>query len=206
MVAAAPIVPIVNAGITIEKKCLVADRVADMDQSSIIRVVEPSEYKQAAYTLAEAFRDDHAVRYIIDTPDRVHWTEEQRFNLHRQALEYITYAHSLKGLVTTVGQNYGCVALWMPPGKNMDDWLTILRSGMWRLQFQLSAEGRKRFFKEFLPLLHETKEEVLGERDCQAWYLVYIGTRPESRGKGYAKKLIKHITEKVRFFSLIYIL
>ncbi len=88
----------------------------------------------------------------------------------------------------------------MPPGKNMDDWLTILRSGMWRLQFQLSAEGRKRFFEEFLPLLHETKEEVLGERDNQSWYLVYIGTRPESRGKGYAKKLIQHVTGKVWFF------
>src|ERR1700733_13334075 len=42
----------------------------------------------------------------------------------------------------------------MPPGKNMDDYLTMLRSGMWRLSYKLSAEGKKRFFTEFLPLLH----------------------------------------------------
>jgi len=196
MASPASVAPVVNAGITIEKRSSMADKVTEMDRSSDIRIVEPSEYKEAALTLAEAFRDDHAVRYAIDTPDRAHWTEDQRFDLHRQALEYITYAHCLKGLVTTVGENYGCVALWMPPGKNMDDWLTILRSGMWRLQFQLSAEGRKRFFEEFLPLLHHTKEEVLGERDHKSWYLVYIGTRPESRGKGYARKLIEQITKK----------
>ena len=174
-----------------------ADKVATTGQDSAIRIVDPSEYKESAASLAEAFRDDHAVRYPIDTPDRAHWTEEERFNLHRQAFEYITYAHCLNGLVTTIGENYGCVALWMPPGKNMDDWFTIFRSGMWRLKFQLSTEGNKRFFEEFLPLLHKTKEEVMGDRDNESWYLVYIGTRPESRGKGYARKLIEHVTKKV---------
>ena len=47
----------------------------------------------------------------------------------------------------------------------MDDYLTIFRSGMWRLNYQLSWEGQKRFFSEFLPLLHDTKAQVLGERD-----------------------------------------
>lgn len=81
----------------------------------------------------------------------------------------------------------------MPPGKNMDDMLTIFRSGMWRLNYRLSAEGKKRFFTEFLPLLHDVKASVLGPRDNEAWYLVYIGCRPSARGKGYARKLIDHI-------------
>ena len=45
----------------------------------------------------------------------------------------------------------------MPPGQNMDDWWTVLRSGMWKLYFKLSKEGRKRWFKEFLPKLHDAK-------------------------------------------------
>jgi hypothetical protein len=45
----------------------------------------------------------------------------------------------------------------MPPGQNMDDLLTIFKSGMWRLFYKLSNEGRKRFFNEFFPLLHDTK-------------------------------------------------
>src|SRR5437016_14571309 len=31
----------------------------------------------------------------------------------------------------------------MPPGKNMEDYVTMVRSGMWRLNYRLSAEGRK---------------------------------------------------------------
>lgn len=76
----------------------------------------------------------------------------------------------------------------------MDDMLTIFRSGMWRLNFQLSREGKRRFFDEFLPLLHDTKAQVLAERDDNSWYLVYIGTRPSGRGKGYARKVIEHVT------------
>lgn len=161
-----------------------------------IRVIPIEEYKEAALCLAEAFAEDDVARYFIDVPDREHWSEEDRWSLHVEILEYVTYAHCLNGLVTTVGPNYGAVALWMPPGKNMDDYLTMFRSGMWRLYYRLSAEGKKRFFTEFLPLLHDTKHAVLGEHDDDSWYLVYIGTRPSSRGRGYARKLIEHVTRK----------
>lgn len=77
-----------------------------------IRIVEPCEYKEAAAALAEAFKDDHTMRYIVDVPDRQEWTSEQKWDLHVEVLEYITYAHCLKGMVTTIGENFGCVALW----------------------------------------------------------------------------------------------
>ena len=85
----------------------------------------------------------------------------------------------------------------------MDDWCTILRSGMWRLNYKLSAEGKRRFFGEFLPLLHDTKTEVMGARDDDSWYLVYIGTKVKGRGKGYARKLIEYVTKTVsRHYAL----
>lgn len=175
-----------------------------------VRVVTAGEYKQAAACLAEAFAEDDVARYFIDVPDRTHWTEQEKWDLHVEILEYVTYAHILKGLVTTVG-NFEAVALWyaapvrcrqganesrMPPGNNMDDFLTIFRSGMWRLQYRLSAEGKRRFFTEFLPLLHDTKHATLGDKDDESWYLVYIGTRPSGRGKGHARKLIEHVTKQ----------
>jgi len=88
------------------------------------------------------------------------------------------------------------VALWLPPGKNMDGWWTIVRSGMWRLYYQLSAEGRERYYDELLPVLHRTKSEVLGDRDDKSYYLVYIGTKPSGRRRGYAKKLLDEMTAK----------
>ncbi len=60
----------------------------------------------------------------------------------------------------------------IPPGRHLDGWWTQLRSGMWRLYFQLSPEGKTRLFQEILPLLHDTKAAVLGDRDHDAWYLV----------------------------------
>ncbi|KAL0262657.1 hypothetical protein SLS55_001627 [Diplodia seriata] len=160
-----------------------------------IRVLDISEYKGAALALAEAFKDDDVSRYFLDTPDRADWTPEQKWDLHVAIFEYVVYAHILKGLVTTVGSDYGAVALWMPPGTHMDDLFTAFRSGMWRLHFRLSREGRKRFFTEFMPLLHDTKASVMGERDVSSWYLVYVGTRPSARGKGYCRKLIEHVTD-----------
>lgn len=77
-----------------------------------VRVISIEEYKEAALCLAEAFAEDDVARYFIDVPDREHWSEEDRWSLHVGILEYVTYAHCLKGLVTTVGPNYGTVALW----------------------------------------------------------------------------------------------
>ena len=76
-----------------------------------VRVVTAAEYKKAAECLAEAFGQDDVARYFIDVPDREHWTEEEKWALHVEILEYVTYAHILKGLVTMVG-DFEAVALW----------------------------------------------------------------------------------------------
>jgi hypothetical protein len=77
-----------------------------------VRRVTLAEYKQAAQCLAEAFAHDDVARYFTEVPDGAHWTEDQKWNLHVSILEYITYAHILKGLVLAAGPDYGCVALW----------------------------------------------------------------------------------------------
>ncbi|KAI9842514.1 MAG: hypothetical protein M1837_007108 [Sclerophora amabilis] len=161
-----------------------------------VRVVARSEYREAAAALAEAFENDPTSRYPIYTKDMEKYSDEYKHKLHVRIMEYVVTAHILKGLVTTVGPNYSSVALCCPPGKNIDDFFTILRSGLWRLWYKLSAEGSKRFFSEFLPLLHDTKADVMGKRDKSSYYLVYLGTRPSEEGKGYGKALIEHMTKK----------
>lgn len=77
-----------------------------------VRLLGLHEYKQAAQTLAEAFKDDHVAWYFLETPDRAHWTKQQQWDLHVQIFEYIVYAHLLKGIAVTAGPQYDCVALW----------------------------------------------------------------------------------------------
>lgn len=159
---------------------------------SKVRTLTISEYRDAAQCLAEAFATDEVARYFIDTEDMSTHSEEHKWNLHFDILRYAVAAHCYNGIVTTIGPNYDAIALWMPPGRNMDDWFTIFRSGLWLLYFKLSREGKTRFYGEFLPLLHKTKHEILRERDNHSLYLVYVGTKPSARGKGYAQALIEH--------------
>lgn len=77
-----------------------------------VRVLGLHEYKAAALSIAEAFKDDEVSRYFVDTPDRTNWTEQQKWDLHVKIMEYITYAHLLKGLVVSAGPDYDCVGLW----------------------------------------------------------------------------------------------
>jgi hypothetical protein len=77
-----------------------------------VRVCTLDEYKELALSLAHAFKDDEVAMHFIDTPDRSDWTDQQKWDLHLAVMEYVVYAHLLTGLVTTIGENYGGVALW----------------------------------------------------------------------------------------------
>lgn len=103
-----------DVGITTQS--LAADRVVMQKKKDLLgngaRVLTLKEYKEAAYSLALAFKEDHSSLYFTHTPDRADWSEEQKWELHFKMMEYITYAHLLKGLVVSAGPGYDCVALW----------------------------------------------------------------------------------------------
>ncbi|KAK3318534.1 hypothetical protein B0H66DRAFT_242157 [Apodospora peruviana] len=161
-----------------------------------VRVVGMSECREAALALAHAFAGDEYVQYLVDPDAGSPSSAEDKWKLHVNCMVYCVSAHCLKGLATTIGPDYDSVALWLPPGRDLDGWWTLFRSGMWKLNFQLSAEGKKRYYEEILPLLHDTKAAVLGDRDADAWYLVYLGTKPNSQGRGYAKRLLEDMIQR----------
>ncbi|KAK1831400.1 hypothetical protein QBC39DRAFT_382518 [Podospora conica] len=153
-----------------------------------IRRITPSTAPAAALSLSHAFASDPYARYLVNhTPSS---DPESLWSLHLALNTAFVTAHALSGLATTIGPASDCVALWLPPGTNLSSPLTSFRSGLWSLRFRLSRECRRRYFSEIGPLLRATKREVLGAREAQAWYLVYLGTRPESRGRGLAGKLV----------------
>lgn len=100
------------AGISIESTSSTMSISKSVVTENDVRILKKEEYKEAALCLAEAFVDDDVARYFIDTPDRSHWSEADKWQLHLTIMEYVVLAHCLKGLVTTIGPNYACVALW----------------------------------------------------------------------------------------------
>ncbi|KAH8735778.1 hypothetical protein BGZ61DRAFT_472175 [Ilyonectria robusta] len=161
-----------------------------------VRVVSIDESAAAGRSLAHSFATDAMSRYVLDGDDMADYSDEHKWKLHVDIMTYMVAGHVYKGVVTAIGPDYDAVALWLPPGKNMEDWWTVFRSGMWRLWYQLSPEGRRRYFDEMIPVLNHTKEEVMADRDSECYYLVYLGTKPNARGKGYAGKLIRAMIEK----------
>ncbi|KAI1058819.1 hypothetical protein NW752_006543 [Fusarium irregulare] len=159
-----------------------------------VRLVNANESAAAGSSLAQAFATDAMSQYLLDGDDMVDYSDEQKWKLHVDYMTYMVAAHCYKGIVTTIGSDYEALALWLAPRQQMDDWWTSIRSGLWKLSYQLSAEGRRRYYDEMLPVLDQTKLEVMGERDH--YYLVYIGTKPNAQGRGYAGKLIRDMVAK----------
>src|SRR5690349_2452447 len=86
----------------------------------------------------------------------------------------------------------------MPPGALlMMDHLSKIRSGIWRLNFELTEQGCERFFDELVPFLDKTKSRILAHRKDKAYHLIFIGTRAESRGAGYCSRLMEPMMAKV---------
>jgi GNAT superfamily N-acetyltransferase len=162
-----------------------------------VREIGISECRQAGLSLSHAFAADDLSKYLLDASDMAHYSDETRWKLHILIMTGIVAAHCYKGIVATIGPDYDAVALWLPPGKDLDDWWTIFRSGLWRLTYKLSREGRRRYYDELLPILHDTKLEVMGDRDNDCYYLVYLGTKPSARRKGYAGKLLEDMITRV---------
>ncbi len=102
-----------NAAITIESMPTMSQASSSSLPASNeqVRILNKSEYKQAALCLAEAFKDDDVVMYFVKTGDRKAGPVAE-WKLHLHIMECITYAHCMSGLATAIGPNYDCVALW----------------------------------------------------------------------------------------------
>lgn len=161
-----------------------------------VRQLAMDDCSDAGLSLSVSFASDHLSHYLLDGEDMAGHSAEQKWKLHLALMRTVVASHCLKGSVTTIGPDFDGLAIWDLPRSNTDGWWTMFRSGMLKLYFQLPQEGRRRYYKEMLPLLTRTKQEVMGDRDDDCYYLVYIGTKPHARGKGYAGKLLRHMMRK----------
>ncbi|EPY50112.1 hypothetical protein SPOG_03580 [Schizosaccharomyces cryophilus OY26] len=154
-----------------------------------VQKVEVKDYKKVAAVLAEAFYNDPVHLYFAGPPNG-----EQYERLLQDCFEYIAYACLMRGHVFQV-DDFSGVALWAGPGERIDDWYTVLRSGLWRLFYKLGAENRHRFFNELIPLHNRVMPEAMKDRIDNFWYLMFVGVKANSRGKGYLRKLLKPILD-----------
>ncbi|VVT55483.1 uncharacterized protein SAPINGB_P004619 [Magnusiomyces paraingens] len=119
-----------------------------------IRKLEYNEIEQAAQTLVESFETDPFVVFCLPDPlsskhessnsDQISPTVKTQRDAYIRALFYfMTY----QGTAYTIGDDYGCVAVWVPPGSQfvVTTW-SLLRSGAWRVLYQIPIRGIRRTF------------------------------------------------------------
>ncbi|KAL5601069.1 hypothetical protein BROUX41_005898 [Berkeleyomyces rouxiae] len=161
-----------------------------------LRVLSKKEYKRVGWTLSLAFARDPLTHYLVACPDLKNCSEESLWNLHKYMLTCIASYYLLIGKTFCIGPDYNSIALWVLPGTTHDERWSILRSGLWRLQYKLSSEGRRRYYTEVVPKLDRLKQKIMGKRDGDCYYLVYLATKPSCQGKGYGSKLIQHMIQQ----------
>lgn len=156
-----------------------------------VRKILPSEYKRAAETLAEAFEDDPVMSYMTPIQEtKLKESRKQRIRVFQTFVEYL----SQYGECYTSSDDFECVALWIPPGVPTNPSLfKVLWTGTWKLLFQLSFKSLRRYI-QYSDHSDLEKSRNLGDRKSNFWYLAFIGTRNDGRGKGHSRKLMDHIT------------
>ena len=77
-----------------------------------VRTVTMPECKEVGLSLAHSFAADDLSQYLVDADDMAHLSHEEKWRLHVDMMTYITAAHLMKGIVTTIGPDYDSVAVW----------------------------------------------------------------------------------------------
>lgn len=99
-------------------------------------------------------------------------------------------AAMLNSAVFQEANDFQSVAVWMPPGKRVDNELTILQSGLVGVVLKLGLGGLKRIFVDFQASTDKAKKRYL-KGVKRYWYLFFIATEEGARGQGLASKVIE---------------
>ena len=144
-------------------------------------VANPKQYPDAAASLTEAFLEDPVLSYLFEDEE------------HRPLLLSAFFANRLASraetdlLLLPSGYEKSAAALWEKPEKDSQNDSSY--SGA--IAAAVTVLGEQWISDRLLNLgpLFEAKPET------KHWYLAFVGTRPEVRGKGLASALIAEITE-----------
>ncbi|KAF2478557.1 hypothetical protein BDY17DRAFT_328097 [Neohortaea acidophila] len=150
---------------------------------------------QATKVLTKCFWDDPVVRFMMSS-----MTDEARKAYYPAYMHSLLKAAALNAAIFTEAADWACVAVWLLPGKTVDNPFTMLQAGLLGCLWRLGVVGVKRMLVDYQGQSGDCKRRFLvdahGKRFTRYHYLFFIGTDPAARGQGLASRLIKEYQQK----------
>jgi ribosomal protein S18 acetylase RimI-like enzyme len=143
--------------------------------------------RRTANLYAEAFRDDPVFVYLL-----CNFSAEQRYQYLPEYFEGWMRAGQLNhGLFLELGDWSSC-AVVMPPGRHPSNIWTLLPGGIIGVAWKVGFSGCMRILAETAPLGDAARAKVLTKKEPY-FYLWFIATATEHRGKGLSSELLRRI-------------
>ncbi len=153
-----------------------------MSMTQEVLSLDAGEYAEAGRLLGRAFQDDPLWMRLIHDPER------------RPELLVTMFTGLIKATVAARGvaektPELRGVALWLPPGRDIDAWATV-RSGFAMTRFVMALPNRDR--KRMMTVLGEVAERRKALVPEAHWYLAAVGVDQEHQHRGHGSALLRH--------------
>lgn len=149
-----------------------------------------SRIPATAALYSKAFRSDPAITYLLCTlppPQREAYLEEYFTRLATAA--------ALNNAVFEEAEDFSSCSIIMPPGCSVDNPWTLIPAGLFSVLWKLGVAGCWRMLGEFEPATAAVRKQALGGVEG-FWYLFFVATREDARGKGLSSALIRRLQER----------
>ncbi|GAB7326935.1 hypothetical protein MBLNU13_g10896t2 [Cladosporium sp. NU13] len=154
----------------------------------------PSYIPQTASLYKTAFRTDPGITYVLGA-----LPESARHAYLEEYFTRITTAAALNAAEFSEAEAFSSVSIVIPPGKTVDNPRTLIPAGIFQVLWKLGFSGCWRMLREFEPATKRVRRGVLeaaGVREF--YYLFFVATREDARGKGLSSALIGKLQERAR--------
>ncbi|KAK5122331.1 hypothetical protein LTR85_004242 [Meristemomyces frigidus] len=147
---------------------------------------------QASALYEAAFRKDPVIAYMFGN-----LSEDARHAWLYTYFSALLTAAGLNGAIFEEADDFSSCSVVMPPGCRVDNPWTLLPAGILKVTWKLGLKGCWRMLGEYAPVTDAAKAKGLkGEKSY--YYLFFLATKEDCRGKGLSSALIKKAKERAQ--------